>query len=124
MKIKEPALGNPVGARTSPAPTSQIVLMMTIADIAMTLWRAQEAVANAKHAYRLSIEQYESEHGPLAKFIRKDDPDHAAVRDFTAAKYAALQQARRRVNAIRTRMNKACSSLARSSAAAGQGGAL
>lgn len=97
--------------------TEQLVQLVTIGELAMDLWRAQDAAVNSEHAYHLAIRAYEREHGQLNKRINADDPEHAAVREFTAPKYKQLQQAKRRVYALKTRMAKACAKLARISAA-------
>lgn len=96
--------------------TAQLVQLVVIGELAMDQWRAQEAAVNAEHAYHLAIRAYERDHGHLNKRINATDPEHAAVREFTAPKYKQLQQARRRVYALKTRMAKACAKLARISA--------
>lgn len=103
--------------------TKQIIQLLTVGDLTMDLWRAEDASENARDAYRRDIERYEAEHGRLGKFLRAHDPEHAAARDFTAAKYQALQLAKRRVYAIKVRIRKACTLLARLSAAESNGGA-
>ena len=97
--------------------TAQLVQLVVIGELALDQWRAQEAAVNAEHAYHLAIRAYEREHGHLNKRISADDPEHAAAREFTAPKYKQLQQARRRVYALKVRMAKACAKLARISAA-------
>jgi hypothetical protein len=99
--------------------THQIVQLVTVGQLAMDLWRAQEGVANAEGAYHAAIDQYEAQHGRLDRLIRKDDPAHAAVREFTAPKYKALQQAKRRVYALKVRMRSACAKMARMTAEGG-----
>ena len=97
--------------------TAQLVQLVVIGELAMDQWRAQEAAAHAEGRYHQAIQQYEAAHGTLSKLIQKDDPAHAAVRAFTAPQYKLLQQARRRVYALKVRMAKACAKLARISAA-------
>lgn len=93
--------------------TAQLLQLVTVGDLAMELWRAQEKVENTKAVYHRSIEDYEAQHGRLDKLIRPSDPEHAAVREFTAPKYKALQQAKRRVYALKVRLAKACAKMAR-----------
>ena len=97
--------------------TAHLVQLVIIGDLAMDQWRAQEAVAHAEGRYHQAIQQYEATHGTLHKLIQKDDPAHAAVRAFTAPQYKLLQQARRRAYALKVRMAKACTKMARISAA-------
>lgn len=96
---------------------AQLVQLVVIGELAMEQWRAQDAAVNAEHAYHLAIRAYERDNGHLNKRISASDPEHAAVREFTAPKYKQLQQAKRRVYALKTRMAKACAKLARISAA-------
>ena len=96
--------------------TAQLVQLVVIGELSMDLWRAQEAAVNAEHAYHLAIRAFERDQGHLNKRISATDPGHAAVREFTAPKYKQLQQARRRVYALKVRMAKACAKLARISA--------
>ncbi|SFM64399.1 hypothetical protein [Rugamonas rubra] len=103
--------------------TEQITQLVLVGQLALEGWRLQETASNAEHAYHLAIHAYEREHGQLNKLIHKDAPEHAAVREFTSPKYQALQKARRRVYAHKTRLAKACAKLARMSAARPQGGA-
>lgn len=93
--------------------SKQITQMMKVSDVAMDLWRANEAVANAKHAYHVSIAQYEASHGPLNRSVRADLPEHAAVRGYTAPKYLALQRTKRRAYSLKVRLAKECAALAR-----------
>lgn len=99
--------------------TNQIAQLVAVGQLAMDLWRAEDAVANARHAYHVSIEKYEAKFGRLDKLVQKSDPAHAAVREFTAPKYKALQHAKRRVYALKCRMKKACEKMARISAERG-----
>ncbi|MET3132896.1 hypothetical protein AAKU55_003177 [Oxalobacteraceae bacterium GrIS 1.11] len=96
--------------------TEKIIQLMNVGQLGMDLWRAHEAVANAEGVYHDAIAQYEARHGRLDRLIRKDDPAHGPVREFTAPKYKALQKAKRRVYAIKVRMAKACAKMARMSA--------
>ena len=91
----------------------QISQLVTVGQIALEQWRAQEAAANAQHAYHLAIQQYERRHGQLAARLRKDNPEHAAALEFTAPKYRELQKAKRRVYTVKVRLAKACAKLAR-----------
>ncbi|CDG84148.1 hypothetical protein GJA_3532 [Janthinobacterium agaricidamnosum NBRC 102515 = DSM 9628] len=90
--------------------------LVAIGELAMEQWRAQEATANAKHAYHLAIRNYERLHGGLNKPVSKDAPEHGDVRAFTEAEYKRLQQAKRSTYNLKTRMAKACAKLARISA--------
>lgn len=93
-----------------------ITQIVAVGQVAMDLWRAQEAVANAEHAYHMSISEYEQKHGHLDKLIQKSEPTHAAVREYTAPKYKLLQHAKRRVYILRCRLRGASAKMARMSA--------
>lgn len=101
--------------------TEQLAQLATVGNIAMELWRAQETVTNAKHAYHLSIQAYEAEFGRLERGLRKYDPEHEAAREYTAPKYQALQKAKRRAYQVRNRLHGACAKMARISAQRQQG---
>ena len=93
--------------------TQALVQMMAVAQVSMDLWRAEELAANARAAYHRDIEAYEAEHGRSLKRLRRDTPEHAGVRAFTADKYRKYGIARRKVYTIKCRLAKACAKLAR-----------
>ena len=96
--------------------TEALVQMMLVAQASMDLWRAEDAASNARDNYHREINRYEAENGALSRLIRLTAPEHAAVREFTAAKYKVHQVAKRKVYAAKCRLKKACAKLARISA--------
>lgn len=93
--------------------SAALVQLVVVGNLAMELWRAQTAAENAKSAYHRVIQDYEAQHGQLDRLIRAGDPEHAAVRAYTAPQYDALTKAKRRVYALKVRMAKACMKQAR-----------
>lgn len=90
-----------------------LIALLTAGEVAVELWRAETAAADAKHRYIRKIERYEQQHGDLDGRLNPAKPEHAGAIAFSAAAFEAHQVARRKVYALRRRLRVASCKAAR-----------
>lgn len=95
----------------------KLMALVQAGELAMGLWRAEEAAANARAAYHDRIERYERKHGNGER-VKLDprDPKSAAIMEYTHERYRAAQAARKRAYAAKQKLLKMCIKVARLSA--------
>lgn len=101
--------------------TGHMTALLAAGELAVELWRAETAAADAKHRYIRKIERYEQQHGDLDGRLNPEKPEHAGAIAFSAAAYAAHQAARRKVYNLRRRLRAASCKAARLAATASHG---
>ncbi|MRW85383.1 hypothetical protein GJ698_14955 [Pseudoduganella sp. FT26W] len=97
--------------------TAHVIALLSAGELAVELWRAETAAADAKHRYVRKIERYEQQHGDLVGRLSPAKPEHAGAIAFSAAAYASHQAARRKVYSLRRRLRAASCKAARLAAA-------
>lgn len=93
--------------------TAHIITLISAGQLAVDLWRAEFAAAEAKAAYYRRIDLYESKHGALEKRIDPREPAHAKAIAFTKDRYDAHEASKRKLYNIRRRLRNACQKAAR-----------
>lgn len=93
--------------------TTHLIALLSAGELAVELWRAEAAAADAKDRYVRRIERYEQQHGDLDGRLNPEKPEHAGAIAFSAAAYAAHQAARRKVYSLRRRLRAASCKAAR-----------
>lgn len=97
--------------------STHLIALLSAVELAVKLWRAEAAAADAKHRYVRKIARYEQLHGDLEGRLNPKNPEHAGAIDFSAAAFESHQVARRKVYALRRRLRAASCKAARLTAA-------
>lgn len=98
--------------------TDKLVQLVGIGQLALELWRAENAAKMAEDAYHSRVRKYEEIHHPGERIrINPRDPAQADLLQFTRERYEAAQAAKRAVYAVKQRLRRACQKAARTAAA-------
>lgn len=101
--------------------TEKLVALVQAGELAMALWRAEEAATNARAAYHDRIERFERKHGNGER-IKLDprEPKSAAILEYTRERYKAAKAAKGRAYRAKQKLLKMCVKVARLSAHSGE----
>jgi len=92
--------------------TAHIAQLLTVAQLAIDLHKARNAVRNAKHAYYEVLEAHQEEHGQITDRLDPNRPDHYAILSASGCEYAIYQAAKRTAYNIQRRLANACRKVA------------
>jgi hypothetical protein len=110
------AADNPAGAGLLHAQISHVVALVSAGNLALELWRAEQAVTELHAIYVRKIREYEGRAGAVDGRINPRDPKHIAIVSYTMGERLALTSARRKVHAARRRLRSVCAKAAREGA--------
>jgi hypothetical protein len=82
--------------------------LLSIGQLALDLYAANNAVRRTRHSYHDAIDLHEEKNGRAVGIINPRDPQYAAVIAATAAEYDAHQAAKRFAYNIKRRLVNAC----------------
>lgn len=94
---------------TSNSSTSvaKIIALIAAGEVAVELFRAEQAAKVAKASYHRKIDQFEEVHGRADSRIDPNKPEHARLIKFTKASFDAYLAAKRKAYNARRRLENA-----------------
>lgn len=116
MTASRTAAGSPAGAGALYAQTSHLVALVSAGDLALELWRAEQAAAELHGIYVRKLREYEAIHGSIKGALNPRNHEHICIIAYAMNERAALTVARRKVYAVRRRLRTACAKMARKGA--------
>ena len=105
------------GAGPLHAQALHLMALLSAGNLALELWRAEQAVVELHSIYVCKLRQYEAIHGSIKGALNPRNPEHVCIISYAMDERAALTAARRKVYATRRRLRTACAKAAREGAA-------
>lgn len=92
---------------TSTASVTKLISLIAAGELAVDLFRAEQAAKVAKACYHRKIDEFEAVHGRADSRIDPNKPEHAKVIKFTKVSFDAYQAAKRKAYNMRRRLENA-----------------